>query len=300
MSYPRVCEGLILGSILALSFSTIARAQEPQPVADGAQHQIATSQADALKSPDPDTSAAAVATNSVPVAPPPNWTFQSLSLLWFPGMSGSVGARGYTTGVHVSPSDVLKNFNIGIMGSFEADHHRIGLPFDYVWANLQDKKSLINFPGYSAKATVKEGFFTPKVTYLVVDGQRIKVRATGGIRIWHLGENLQLTPPGSPSLSIGTSQNWVDVVAGANIVVPLSPKIFVMVLGDAGGGGANVDYQVATFANYQWRPKWGFGVGYRYLDVNYRNSNQVIFDTHQSGLALTLLYKYGKPGGPGQ
>jgi hypothetical protein len=29
------------------------------------------------------------------------------------------------------------------------------------------------------------------------------------------------------------------------------------------------------------------------VDVNYRNSNQVIFDTAQSGFALTLLYKYG-------
>jgi hypothetical protein len=80
-------------------------------------------------------------------------------------------------------------------------------------------------------------------------------------------------------------------------VVPLSPKIFVMGLGAAGGGGANVDYQVATFANYQIKPKWRIGVGYRCVDINYRNSNQVVFDTHQSGLALTLLYKYGKPAG---
>jgi hypothetical protein len=300
MSYLRVSEGLILGSILALSLSSTARAQEQQPASDGAQSQIAVNQAEALKSPDTNTTTAA-ATNPTTVGPPPNWTFQSLSLLWFPGMSGSVGARGYGTSVHVSPADVLKNFNIGIMGSFEADHHRIGLPFDYVWANLSDKQSLVNFPGYSAKATVKEGFFTPKVTYLVVDGKMLKVRATGGMRIWHLGENLKLNPPDdAPSFSVGTSQNWVDVVAGANIVVPLSPKIFVMVLGDAGAGGANVDYQIATFVNYQWKPKWGLGVGYRYLDVNYRNSNQVVFDTHQSGFALTLLYKYGKQAGPGQ
>jgi hypothetical protein len=64
-------------------------------------------------------------------------------------------------------------------------------------------------------------------------------------------------------------------------------------LGDAGGGGANVDYQVAGFVNYQIKPKWGIGVGYRYVDVNYRNNKQFVFDTHQSGIALTLLYKYG-------
>jgi hypothetical protein len=88
--------------------------------------------------------------------------------------------------------------------------------------------------------------------------------------------------------------NWADFVAGANLVAPLSPKIAFMMTGDAGGGGANVDYQVAGMLNYQIRPKWGIGVGYRYNDVNCRNSNQAILDVHQSGVALTLLYKYGK------
>jgi hypothetical protein len=299
MIHWRAYEGVILGSILAMSLSARSSAQQ-QPAAESAQVQAPVTQAETLKSPDPDTSSAAVAKNPADTPQPPSWTFQSLSYLWFPGMSGTVGARGYSTAAHVSPSDILKNLNIGIMGAFEADHNRFGIPFDYVWAKLQDKKSFINLPGYSAKATIKEGFFTPKVTYLVVDGERLKVRGTTGIRIWHLGENLQLTPPSSPSISVGTSQNWVDVVAGANIVVPLSPKILVMMLGDAGAGGANLDYQAAAFANYQIKPKWGIGLGYRYVDVNYRNSNQVVFDTHQSGLTLTLLYKYGKPAGTSQ
>jgi hypothetical protein len=295
MNYSRVCEGVVLGSILALSLSAVAKAQE-----NSAQPQTQVNQAEMVNSSGSVPTTTATAQNPPPAVPAPSWTFQSLSYLWFPGMSGSVGARGYSTSASVSPSDILKNLNIGIMGAFEADHNRIGLPFDYVWAKIQDKKSFIDFPGYSAKATVKEGFFTPKVTYLVVDGKMLKIRATTGMRIWHLGENLQLTPPVNPSFSIGTSQNWVDIVSGANIVVPLSPKIFVMMLGDAGAGGANLDYQAAAFANYQIKPKWGIGVGYRYVDINYRNSNQVVFDTHQSGLALTLLYKYGKPAGAGQ
>jgi hypothetical protein len=287
MSYSRrACEGMVLGSILALCFSATAKAQE--------QPQVTTAQAESLKSPDTDSSSVATSQNPVPSVPAPKWTFQSLSYLWFPGMSGSVGARGYNTSAHISPADILKNTNIGIMGAFEADHGRWGVPFDYVWAKLQDKQSFINFPGYSAKATVKEGFFTPKATYLVVD-RVLKIRATTGLRVWHLGENLQLTPPSAPAFSFGTSQNWVDVVSGANIVVPFSPKIFVMMLGDAGAGGANLDYQAAAFVNYQIKPKWGIGLGYRYVDINYRNSNHVVFDTHQSGLTLTLLYKYGKP-----
>jgi hypothetical protein len=289
----RVCAGAVVGSILILSYCVTARAQEEPPAT--AQVQTEVSQADTPKPPNAAASSGAAVQSQNPSAPQPNWSFQSLSYLWFPGMNGTVGARGYTTSAHVSAADILRNTDIGIMGAFEADHHRWGLPFDYVWARITDSKALVNLPGYSAKVTIKQGFFTPKATYLVVDGARIKIRATAGLRLWHLGENLKITPPGTPSMSFGTSQNWVDGVGGANIMVPLSPKIFVMVLGDAGAGGANVDYQVAALANYQIKPKWGIGLGYRYLGINYRNSNLNVFDTVQSGITLNLLYKYGKP-----
>jgi hypothetical protein len=280
MSYWRACERVVLGSILTLSFSAMANAQEQQPVENAQLHTPAYN---------------AVATSSTTPASPTGdkWEFVSLTYLWFPGLHGTVGARGYEASPHVSPSDVISHFNFGLMGSFEAQYNRWGLPFDYVWAKLGDDKTFTNFPGYTANPTVKEGFLTPKVTYLVVDGQRMKIKATAGLRYWHLGANLKLTPPGAPSVSVGSSANWVDFIGGANIVAPLSPKIAFMMLGDAGGGGANVDYQVAGMLNYQIKPKWGIGLGYRYVDVNYRNSNQLVFDTAQSGIALTLLYKYG-------
>ena len=278
----RACERVILGSILVLSLSATSRAQDQQQPVENAQLQTPAKNAVASSS-------------TIPASPTADkWQFLSLSYLWFPGIHGTVGARGYTANPDVSPSDLISHFNFGIMGSFEAQYNRWGLPFDYVWAKLGANKTSTNYPGYTANPTAKEGLLTPKVTYLVVDGQRMKIKATAGVRYWHLGQNLKITPPGAPSVSFGASQNWADVIGGANIVVPFSPKIAVMVLGDAGGGGANVDYQVAGLVNYQIKPKWGIGLGYRYVDVNYRNSNGIIFDTAQGGIALTLLYKYGK------
>jgi hypothetical protein len=283
MSNWRACERLVLGSILALSFSATSGAQGQQQPVENAQLQT------------PGYNAVASSSTTLPASPTADkWQFVSLSYLWFPGLHGTVGARGYEASPHVSPSDLVSHFNFGIMGSFEAQYNRWGLPVDYVYAKLGDNKTFTNFPGYTANPTAKESLITPKVTYLVVDGERIKIKATAGLRYWHLGQNLKLEPPDAPSISFGTSQNWVDFVGGANIVAPLSPKIAFMMLGDAGGGGANVDYQVAGLLNYQIKPKWGIGLGYRYVDVNYRNSNGFIFDTAQGGIALTLLYKYGK------
>ena len=282
MSYWRACERVVLGSILALSFSAMANAQEQQQPVENAQLQTPAYNAVAT-------------TSTTPASPTADkWQFVSLSYLWLPGVHGTVGARGYSSYTSVSPSDVLSHFNFGVMGSFEAQYRRWGLPFDFVYAKLGDNKTFTNFPGYSANPTVKEAILTPKLTYLVMDGERMKIKATVGPRYWHVGANLKVTPPGGPSISAGSSVNWADVVAGANIVAPLSPRIALMMLGDAGGGGANVDYQVAGMLNYQIKPKWGIGLGYRYVDVNYRNSNQVILDVHQSGVAFTLLYKYGK------
>jgi hypothetical protein len=282
MSYWRACERIVLGSILAVSLSATLRAQEQQAPVETAQLQTPANNA--------------VASNSTTSASPTDdkWHFVSLSYLWFPGISGTVGARGYSTRVAVSPGDILSHFNIGLMGSFEPQYKRWSLPLDFVWVKLSDDKAFIRLPGYSAKATLKEGIFTQKVNYLVVNGKMMQIRATAGVRGWYVSENLQLQPPTTPNFSVGTSQGWADVVGGANITVPFSPKIAVFVTGDAGGGGANVDYQVASFANYQIKPKWGIGVGYRYLDVNYRNTNQNVIDIHTSGIAFTLLFKYGK------
>jgi hypothetical protein len=280
----RQCRGAMLGSILAMCFCLAANAQQQQ----------------ALVNPQPQASSSDSATATTPApAPPsvaddPNWHFTSLSYLWLPGIHGTVGAKGYDSHVAVSPIDVLKHFNIGLMGSFEPQYKRWSLPIDFVWAKLSDTRAGVNFPDYSVKATVKEGIFTQKVNYLVLDGKMVKGRGSLGVRGWYVGENLKLTPPTPPTFSVGTSQGWADVVAGANFVVPLSPKMTVLVTGDAGGGGANLDYQVASFVNLQIKPKWGIGIGYRYLDINYRNTNQNVLDFHESGILLTLLYKYGK------
>ena len=269
----KLWHGILLGSVFGLFAGGSALADEMPAKAD-AQAQT--------------TSAASTTTTDN------DWHVDTNFYLWFAGMHGTVGADGFDASVHASAADVLSKFNIGFMDATEFRKKRFVIPIDFMWVKLSDDTALIRLPDYSVKAAVKEGFFTPKATYLIVDSEKVQIRATAGVRAWHLGENLKLSPPNTPSFNVGTSQNWADVVGGANFVVPLSPKIFVMVGGDAGGGGADVDYQVSGLVNYQIKPKWGIGVGYRYLDVNYRNSDKVIFDTASSGIALTLLYKFGK------
>jgi len=73
-----------------------------------------------------------------------------------------------------------------------------------------------------------------------------------------------------------------------------------MAAGDAGAGGANLDYQAVGLLNYNFTPRWGAAVGWRYLYVNYRPTNNLfIFNTAMTGLVAGVSYSFGgKPAVP--
>jgi len=116
--------------------------------------------------------------------------------------------------------------------------------------------------------------------------QKLKIDAIVGLRYWHLGESLEFTP--SLIGGVSASQNWVDVLGGARIYIPVSQKAMITVGGDAGGGGANSDYQVAGILGYKIFKKCVLQAGWRYLDVNYQSSSSFVYNTATSGLLLGL------------
>ena len=52
--------------------------------------------------------------------------------------------------------------------------------------------------------------------------------------------------------------------------MPFGEKAAVTVAGDAGAGGANLDYQAMGLLNFNVTPKFGLAVGWRYLYEDYR------------------------------
>ena len=98
-----------------------------------------------------DLTAGNSATTADPQAPTPqkaasadddSWHFIVAPYLWFPGLSGTVGALGHDASVHVSASDVLSNFNFGLMGYVQASKDRLVFPVDFMWVRLTDEKGL--------------------------------------------------------------------------------------------------------------------------------------------------------------
>ena len=214
---------------------------------------------------------------------------------WFPGIHGNVGVLGHEAGIHAPFSDVFHYLKGVIPIAVEGDKGRFVMPLDFFWVKLGDDRALplTDLNQTSINLHITESIFTPKVGYRIVDGEHIKIDALAGIRYWYVSQNLTLEPAG---IGNARSTNWVDGLGGGRFIFPLSSKAAIMVGGDAGGGGANLDYQVVGLFTYNFTRKLGLGLGWRYLDVDYRGSHQFIYDVAQSGaLAGVYLNFGGKP-----
>src|SRR5947209_1136340 len=236
MSSPYKPSFVAIIPLAAISLCNVAIAQESADVAvideaaGSAAHQTSTATAD------------------------DKWHFAITPYIWFAGAHGTAGFRGRDASFHASFSDVFKYLNIGLMVAGEPRKERFGFPLDFMWMKLSDDRSFPESPflgATSIKVKVTQSVLTPKAAYRIVDQEKFTVDGTLGIRYWHLGENFSFQPS---NINNSQAANWVDVVAGARMQMPLSPKAMVMVLGDAGGGGANVDYQVAGLLGYKVKP----------------------------------------------
>lgn len=221
------------------------------------------------------------------------WHVTFSPYLWFAGIHGSVGALNSQASVHAGFGDIFSHLNIGFMSVVEPRYKRVVMPVDFIWMKLSDEHALpVTQNAISIDASMTEAILTPKAGYRFVDAQKFKVDALGGIRYWHLGTTLALQPPPTGGSGIDASGNWVDALGGGRMQFMPTPKIILLVTGDVGAGGADLDYQAAGAVGYQLNKKWSLNVAYRYIAVNYRPNGAVAFvnDTATSGFLLGVTW----------
>jgi hypothetical protein len=281
-SYRKMFFAVSSGVTLSLLLSMSAVAQGPAELTAA----TPATTSDALPpAPEPQTSAAASADDG--------WRVGVSIYGWFPGVHGTVGALGHNASIHVPFSDVFHTLKGIIPIAVEADKGRFVMPVDFLWMKLGDNNGIpINdFGQTSINTHLTESIFTPKIGYRLYNGEHLKVDALAGIRYWYLGLNNTLEPSG---LSRSRSANWVDGLGGARFILPLGEKASILISGDAGAGGANLDYQVLGLLNYKFTQHLGLGLGWRYLYENYRPSNhQFVYNTATSGALAGFYYTFG-------
>jgi hypothetical protein len=226
----------------------------------------------------------------------PGWHASITPYMWFSGLAGTTGVLRHDASVHADFGDIFSALNIGALVAGEVRHDRIVMPVDFIWMKLsKDKVPAIQpFDTETTifKAKMTETIVTPKIGYRVVDGKRVKIDALLGFRYWHLSSSLSVQPPIEGGY-YADSANWVDAVGGGRIEAGLTPKLFLVVAGDAGGGTARSDYQIAGLLGYKISHRWDLLAGYRYLSVNYRPNGhaQFVYDVNMPGLVLGATYR---------
>jgi hypothetical protein len=256
------------------------------------EHLVSSSAPSLVATPDPLTadvpasSDAEVATPATPAtsAPPVgeptgDWHFAVSPYLWFPGVHGTVGARGHDASVHASPGDLLSHFRFGLMGLVDTRYKRIVIPVDMMWIRLGANNALpLTDEAVTAHVKGQEFILTPKIGYRLVDSEIVKIDALTGFRHWHFGANLRLSTSETSTQTFSGSENWVDPLVGGRILANLSPKISVSIGGDVGGWntGSLIDYQIGGVLGYRVKPAVVLQVGYRYLATDYRSGGTTI------------------------
>jgi hypothetical protein len=253
------------------------------------EHLVSTSAPSPGATPDPltadlpaafDAAAATPATPAPPVGEPTSdWHFAVSPYLWFPGVHGTVGARGHDASIHASPGDLLSHFRFGLMGLVDTRYKRIVIPVDMMWIRLGANNALpLTDEAVTAHVKGSEFILTPKIGYRLVDSEIVKIDALTGFRYWHFGETLRFSTSETSSQTFSSSQNWVDPLIGGRILANLSPKISVSIGGDVGGWntGSLIDYQIGGVLGYRIKPAVVLQVGYRYLATDYRSGGTTI------------------------
>jgi len=225
-----------------------------------------------------------------------NWEVDATSYFWLQGIHGDVNALGQNVGFKAAPSDLVSYANFGLSGSVFTRYKRVVLGNDIQWTPLTVNKSggtvLPLPPGSSVDVKHTPVVDTHEAGYRVIDSRGIAVDGLAGIRHWHLGTELTITPPTGSNITKTGASNWTDPVAGARIQIPLTPRLSATVIGDAGGWGAgsDLDYQMIGVLSYRVKPRWSMDAGWRYLYDDY-NPGMLHSRTTQSGLVLGVTYR---------
>lgn len=222
-----------------------------------------------------------------------NWRLGISFYGFFPGVHGTVGATGHNASIHSPFTDVFHVLKGNIPIAVEADKGRFLMPIDFFWIKLGiDNGIPVNdFGQTSINTHMTQSILTPMVGYRLVDGDRLKLDALAGIRYWYASLSNTLQPSGQ---KYSGSTNWVDGLGGARFILPFSERASITVGGDAGAGESNLDYQVLGLLNFNFSPKFGFGLGWRYLYDDYRPAtNELVYSPTMSGPIAGLTFNTG-------
>ena len=221
------------------------------------------------------------------------WRFAFTPYLFMTGLSGTIGAEGRTSDINLRFRDVLKHFDLGIMGTFAARKGRFAIFSDFMWIKLSEKQDTPGRLFSTADVGVNMFIWTPAGAYRVYDGKRGSVDLLGGMRLTSAKTSLNFTSGLLPGFDVSERKTWAAPVIGAHGLLNLSSKFFLSTVFDIGAGfGTHHTAQFYGGAGYRIRPKIALIGGYEYLNNDYSNDSGFVYNATMSGLLLGARFDF--------
>jgi hypothetical protein len=227
---------------------------------------------------------------------PGNWHVTWIpAYLWFSGLQGRIGVHGNSAPVDVSFTDVISQLNIGWLTALDMRRNRIGLVTDLAFISVSsDQKSTPVGSSYTGFSSNAKTFFLDSEAYVrLLEGDRGAVDVLAGARLWRLNNSLNLLSATQPPVTVGQTQGWVDPIFGARFRLNLKKGWFADLKGDAGGFGVGSQstWQIYAGAGREFKQRYSLALGYRRLNVDYRNRG-FLYDTHMQGLLTGFAIRF--------
>jgi opacity protein-like surface antigen len=225
-----------------------------------------------------------------------SWRYELTPYLWSTAIKSELrNGPPPTVRTDMSPGDVFKGLDFGLMGALEARRGRWSLLFDGLYAKLSDTATVTNSVAglpvsRTASANVKVGVFSGAVGYRALEGAT-SVDLVGGLRYNRIDVDADLSLAARGALLLAASPSftkyWTDPYLGARVQHALGGRWSLVGYADAGGFGAGSDitWQALAGVNYSINDTFSAKLGYRHLHTDY-DKDGFIYKSDLRGLYL--------------
>jgi hypothetical protein len=220
------------------------------------------------------------------------WTFAVSPYFWAAGMSGDTGLFGLPT-VHTDMDfgDILNELDFAAMAIGEARYDRYSIFADIMYSKISSGSGTPR--GVVADhVDVSSETFAGLIGagYSVLRDEKGHLDLVAGARIWHASTDISFSGGILDGVDRSDSATWVDGLAGVRARYSITDKVYFTGWGLVGGGGANVDWDVAGGIGYQFNEKVSAVAGYRALGVDYSNDGFVMDIVEQGPIFGVVMH----------
>jgi len=195
-----------------------------------------------------------------------SWKYTGTLYLWGAGLKGTTidGAK-----IDLSFSDIIDNFDFGIMGVLGAQKGKWGFLSDILYLNISEDVNVPIADGVTiTNVEMKSWVVTPMVTYRVIESEQLSLDLLGGARYLYLKSPIEIN---HASAGLDSDSIW-DGIVGVRGKYDLNEKWFMPFYADVGTGDSDVTWQAFAGVGYKYE-NFDLLAGYRYLDWDFDDND---------------------------